>query len=73
MIKIIFMKNFKKLMVGLDGLGPSTFALSEQRSNHLSYRPFLSKIIIISFLKVNCYFFNMRYCDLNSLLLNFLY
>ncbi len=26
-------------MVGLDGLGPSTSALSEQRSNHLSYKP----------------------------------
>ena len=26
-------------MVGLDGLEPSTSALSEQRSNQLSYRP----------------------------------
>ena len=26
-------------MVGLDGLEPSTSALSEQRSNHLSYKP----------------------------------
>ncbi len=27
------------LMVGLGGLEPPTFALSEQRSNHLSYKP----------------------------------
>ena len=26
-------------MVGLGGLEPPTFALSEQRSNHLSYKP----------------------------------
>ena len=30
-----------KLLVGLDGLEPSTSRLSGVRSNHLSYRPFL--------------------------------
>ncbi len=28
-------------MVGLNGLEPSTSALSEQRSNQLSYKPFI--------------------------------
>lgn len=27
-------------MVGLGGVEPPTFALSEQRSNHLSYKPY---------------------------------
>ena len=31
-----------KLLVGLDGLEPSTSRLSGARSNHLSYRPFHS-------------------------------
>jgi hypothetical protein len=35
-----FSKNIlKNIMVGLNGLEPSTSALSEQRSNQLSYRP----------------------------------
>ena len=32
-------------LVGLDGLEPSTSRLSGARSNHLSYRPFLSVVI----------------------------
>lgn len=32
-------------MVGLGGLEPPTFALSEQRSNHLSYRPISHDIV----------------------------
>ena len=33
-------KELLFLMVGLDGLEPSTSRLSGVRSNHLSYRPF---------------------------------
>ncbi len=32
-------------MVGLGGLEPPTSALSEQRSNHLSYKPKLTKYL----------------------------
>ena len=33
-------------LVGLDGLEPSTSRLSGARSNHLSYRPFYSRVLI---------------------------
>ena len=36
-------------LVGLGGLEPPTFALSEQRSNHLSYKPYSVDINIFTF------------------------
>ena len=47
----IFLTYAKTIMVGLNGLEPSTSALSEQRSNQLSYRPMIT-LPYIDFLSI---------------------
>ena len=47
-------------MVGLDGVGPSTSALSEQRSNHLSYKPYLILTLIPTRIHYKIEFYNIN-------------
>ena len=55
-------------MVGLGGLEPPTFALSEQRSNHLSYKPTYKISLQSPFAKVNK---NFDYQNLFTIINNY--